>query len=178
MTLPATLPQHRLNPGDDYAGAVVDTVSPLTLRCTGLTGDGCDARFPYDARRAARAARRGTRLTCPGCELDAAKALLSGRFDANRAPARGTATADLLKTAASYFGGKEFTYSQLVVSAWQENRQRWGLPNFEQLFPDANKVKVELCSTRPGGFSRFLVKVRPNTYKLTPEALKAARAIA
>jgi hypothetical protein len=58
-----------------------------------------------------------------------------------------------------------FTFEELLVAAWQEDNQSWGLRGFEATHPDSERIHREL--DRRGKSSKGLVelgwleKVRP-----------------
>jgi len=73
---------------------------------------------------------------------------------------------------------KEFTFEDLLVSAWKKDKQAWGLRGYEQDHPDGEKMHREVDSR--GGANKgivalgFLEKVQPRIYRLTTSGLAAA----
>lgn len=71
--------------------------------------------------------------------------------------------------------GKTFTFEELLVAAWREDKHSWGLRGFETEHPDSERIHRELDSR--GGNSKGLVelgwldKVRPRVYRMTLKGL-------
>ena len=80
--------------------------------------------------------------------------------------------ADDLTTA----GNQEFSEWDLTVAAWSRDRFRFGLRGYAQSYPDHKRVMMEIMGQKPSSpvMQRFLTKVRPNYYKLTPLGKSAA----
>jgi hypothetical protein len=74
--------------------------------------------------------------------------------------------ADDLTTA----GNLEFSEWDLTVAAWSRDRFRFGLRGYAQSYPDHKRVMMEIMGQKPSSpiNQRFLTKIRPNYYKLTP----------
>lgn len=153
----------RYGPGADLLGCVVvsDDGERVILRCD------CGAAFAPT-----REELDGDNiLCCPACERSMAEF-----FEAERRasmPPRGRC-ATLLRAAAP-FGDKPFHLSVLIVAAWRLDPRGFGLAGYETRHPDSNKVKAEVCHKRPGGFRRFVDKVRANTFRLNGLGLAAAK---
>jgi hypothetical protein len=70
---------------------------------------------------------------------------------------------------------KTFTFEELLVAAWKQDNQSWGLRGFESEHPDSERIHRELDSR--GKNSKGLVelgwldKVRPRVYRLTLKGL-------
>jgi hypothetical protein len=70
---------------------------------------------------------------------------------------------------------KTFTFEELLVAAWRQDKQSWGLRGFEGEHPDSERIHRELDSR--GKNSKGLVqlgwldKVRPRVYRLTLKGL-------
>jgi hypothetical protein len=70
---------------------------------------------------------------------------------------------------------KTFTFEELLVAAWRQDPQSWGLRGFEAKHPDSERIHRELDSR--GKNSKGLVqlgwldKVRPRVYRLTLKGL-------
>lgn len=84
----------------------------------------------------------------------------------------------LLLAAVQCSGGdtdKTFTFEELLVAAWKQDNQSWGLRGFETEHPDSERIHRELDSR--GKNSKGLVelgwlgKVRPRVYRLTLKGL-------
>lgn len=92
---------------------------------------------------------------------------------------RMSARQEVLLAAAELAGYKtdvEFTEWALTVKAWELNHHRWGLPGFEDRFPDHKRVMNELMAA---GTERivgrgWLDRPRPNHYLLTASGLAQA----
>jgi hypothetical protein len=67
-------------------------------------------------------------------------------------------------------GNHEFTEWDLTVAAWSRDRLRFGLRGYAQSYPDHKRVMMEIMGHKPANpvVQKFLEKVRPNTYRLTP----------
>jgi hypothetical protein len=71
--------------------------------------------------------------------------------------------------------GKAFTFEQLLVAAWREDKHSWGLRGFETEHPDSERIHRELDSR--GKNSKGLVelgwldKIRPRVYRMTLKGL-------
>jgi len=76
---------------------------------------------------------------------------------------------------------KQFTFEDLLVSAWGKDKAAWGLRGYEQDHPDGEKMHREVDSR--GGANKgmvalgFLEKVQPRIYRLTPSGLTEASAL-
>lgn len=70
---------------------------------------------------------------------------------------------------------KTFTFEELLVAAWSQDKHSWGLRGFEMEHPDSERIHRELDSR--GKNSKGLVelgwldKVRPRVYRLTLKGL-------
>ena len=73
---------------------------------------------------------------------------------------------------------KTFTFEELLVMAWKNDRASWGLRGFEGDYPDSERIHRELDSR--GKNSKGLVelgwldKPRPRVYRLTLKGLAEA----
>jgi hypothetical protein len=84
----------------------------------------------------------------------------------------------LLFAAVECSGGdtsEAFTFEELLVKAWGQDRHSWGLRGFEAIHPDSERIHRELDSR--GKNSKGLVelgwleKVRPRVYRMTLKGL-------
>lgn len=84
----------------------------------------------------------------------------------------------LLLAAVQCSGGetdKTFTFEELLVAAWKQDNQSWGLRGFESEYPDSERIHRELDSR--GKSSKGLVelgwldKVQPRVYRLSLKGL-------
>jgi hypothetical protein len=84
----------------------------------------------------------------------------------------------LLFAAVECSGGdtrKTFTFEELLVKAWEQDRHSWGLRGFEAEHPDSERIHRELDSR--GKNSKGLVelgwvdKARPRVYRITLKGL-------
>jgi hypothetical protein len=70
---------------------------------------------------------------------------------------------------------KTFTFEELLVAAWKQDNQSWGLRGFESDYPDSERIHRELDSR--GKNSKGLVelgwldKIQPRVYRLTLRGL-------
>jgi hypothetical protein len=67
-------------------------------------------------------------------------------------------------------GQAEFSEWDLTVAAWSRDRLRFGLRGYAQTYPDHKRVMMEIMGNKasnPVGL-KYLEKVRPNYYRLTP----------
>jgi hypothetical protein len=73
-------------------------------------------------------------------------------------------------------GKDEFTEFDLTVAAWSIDRFRFGLRGYAQSYPDHKRVMMEIMGQKPSSpvVNKYLEKVRPNVYKLTPAGKSAA----
>ena len=62
-----------------------------------------------------------------------------------------------------------FTTAELVVAAWQRDKQRFGLPGFSSHHPSSHRVSMEIMGKKTNNplVNGFMEKVRPNFYRLT-----------
>lgn len=67
-------------------------------------------------------------------------------------------------------GQQEFSEWELTVAAWSRDPSRFGLRGFAQTYPDHKRVTMEIMGQKPHSpvQQKFIEKVRPNTYRLTP----------
>ena len=70
---------------------------------------------------------------------------------------------------------KTFTFEELLVAAWKQDNQSWGLRGFETEHPDSERIHRELDSRGKNGKGLvelgWLDKVRPRVYRLTLKGL-------
>lgn len=73
-------------------------------------------------------------------------------------------------------GNQEFSEWDLTVAAWSLDRFRFGLRGYAQSYPDHKRVMMEIMGQKPSSpiQQKYLEKVRPNYYKLTPLGRTAA----
>src|SRR5262249_50682620 len=75
---------------------------------------------------------------------------------------------------------RTFAMEDLVVWAWKSDKQAWGLRNYEEDYPDSDKLQKEMGSR--GGDQKGLVdlgffeRVGRRVYRLPPAGLAAAAA--
>ena len=67
-------------------------------------------------------------------------------------------------------GASEFTEWDLTVSAWQRDRDRFGLRGYQTTYPDHKRVMMEIMGKKPQNpiLLGLMEKIRPNHYRLTP----------
>lgn len=67
-------------------------------------------------------------------------------------------------------GNEEFSEWDLTVAAWARDRFRFGLRGYAQSYPDHKRVMMEIMGQKPSSpvIQKFMLKVRPNFYRLTP----------
>ncbi|MGL6097893.1 MAG: hypothetical protein ACRC7O_19085 [Fimbriiglobus sp.] len=67
-------------------------------------------------------------------------------------------------------GNVEFSEWDLTVSAWARDRFRFGLRGYAQSYPDHKRVMMEIMGQKPHSpvQQKYLEKIRPNFYRLTP----------
>lgn len=73
-------------------------------------------------------------------------------------------------------GNQEFSEWDLTVAAWSIDRFRFGLRGYAQSYPDHKRVMMEIMGQKPSSpvQQKYLEKVRPNYYRLTPLGRTAA----
>jgi hypothetical protein len=73
-------------------------------------------------------------------------------------------------------GNHEFSEWDLTVAAWSLDRFRFGLRGYAQSYPDHKRVMMEIMGQKVSSpvQQKYLEKVRPNFYKLTPLGKTAA----
>jgi hypothetical protein len=73
-------------------------------------------------------------------------------------------------------GNQEFSEWDLTVAAWARDRFRFGLRGYAQTYPDHKRVMMEIMGQKPHSpvQQKFIEKVRPNYYRLTPLGKSAA----
>lgn len=70
---------------------------------------------------------------------------------------------------------KSFTAEELLVRAWEVDKNAWGLRGFEQLYPDPEKMNKELERRSTSLVrTRMLIRVSPLIYRLSPVGLSTA----
>ena len=76
---------------------------------------------------------------------------------------------------------KTFTMEDLVVYAWNNDKRTWGLRGYEDRYPDSDKLQKEMGTRGPGLQGvvdlRWLERVQPRVYRLTPAGLAAASSL-
>lgn len=163
-------------PGDEVAGCVVTGDGPLyahsdhaviRLVCP------CQVQFAATVGTVAAAERRRQNLTCPGCAPPAPPPPVGPLSH------KDLSVRDVILLAAldlSVAGNSVFSEWDLTVAAWSLNRKMFGMPGYEQSYPNHKRVSVELVATRPGApvFNRYLTRVRPSFYTLTALGRKNA----
>ncbi len=80
--------------------------------------------------------------------------------------------ADDLTTA----GKEEFSEWDLTIAAWSRDRNRFGLRGYSQSYPDHKRVMMEIMGQKASSpiVQKYMTKVRPNYYRLTPQGRAAA----
>jgi len=73
-------------------------------------------------------------------------------------------------------GQQEFSEWDLTVAAWSLDRFRFGLRGYAQSYPDHKRVMMEIMGQKPSSpvQQKYLEKLRPNYYRLTPLGKAAA----
>ena len=76
-------------------------------------------------------------------------------------------------------GKQEFSEWDLTVAAWALDRFRFGLRGYAQSYPDHKRVMMEIMGQKASSpvQQKFLEKIRPNFYRLTPLGKSAAARI-
>jgi len=132
-------------------------------------------RATHDAIREAIDTERP--VSCPLCEaqrkaeqprpLTAADAIL-------------LAAADLHVVRVARGESTEFTEWELTVAAWQREPQRFGLRGYAEHHPDHKRVTMEIMGQKPSSpvVQKYIERLRPNTYRLTPTGAVRAKALA
>lgn len=70
---------------------------------------------------------------------------------------------------------KSFTAEDILVRAWEKDKNAWGLRGYEQDHPDPEKMYKELERRDKGLVGQGLLeRVRPLIYRITPAGLAAA----
>ncbi len=84
--------------------------------------------------------------------------------------------AQLVLLAAAGIEAEEFTEWELTVACWKMDPERFGMRGFEDKYPDHKRVAMELMGAKPSNpvQQRFMAKVRPNVYRVTPLGRVAA----
>jgi hypothetical protein len=74
-------------------------------------------------------------------------------------------------------GQPEFSEWDLTVESWRLDNGRFGLKGYAQTYPDHKRVMMEIMGNKPSSpvQQKYLEKVRPNTYRLTPLGKAAAQ---
>lgn len=74
-------------------------------------------------------------------------------------------------------GRTEFSEFDLTVAAWKRDKIKFGLRGYSELYPDHKRVMMEIMGQKPNSpvYRRLIEKIRPNTYRLTPQGREAAR---
>ncbi len=75
---------------------------------------------------------------------------------------------------------KSFTAEELLVRAWERNKQAWGLRGYEEVYPDSAKLFKELdAHAGKQGIvgSGKLEKLHHRVYRLTPAGLATASSL-
>lgn len=67
-------------------------------------------------------------------------------------------------------GAAEFSEWDLTVASWSRDRFRFGLRGYAQTYPDHKRVMMEIMGAKASNpiSQKFMEKVRPNYYRLTP----------
>ncbi len=72
-------------------------------------------------------------------------------------------------------GQTPFSAEALVVSAWQQFPQTFGLKNFTELYPDSNKVLASIMGEKGLARKGWLLKMGQKQYALTREGRQVVR---
>ena len=87
-------------------------------------------------------------------------------------PQKLTASETVLLAAADLAaaGKQEFSEWDLTVAAWALDRLRFGLRGYAQSYPDHKRVMMEIMGQKASSpvQQKYLEKIRPNVYRLTP----------
>ena len=75
-------------------------------------------------------------------------------------------------------GVEQWCESILVIEAWKEFPDTFGLDGFRKEYPDNNTVRVSLCGANGLIGKGYLDRVAPKTYRLTKDGAKAVKLIA
>jgi hypothetical protein len=67
-------------------------------------------------------------------------------------------------------GADDFSEWDLTVAAWNRDRHRFGLRGYSNIYPDHKRVMMEIMGNKASNpiLLRFMEKMRPNHYRLTP----------
>ena len=142
------------------------TTAPVTCRTCGQTSE-----IPHEDIREASEADRPP--PCPVCEA---------RHKAMRPTAADVvllAAAELHSLRLIHGDPTEFSEWDLSVAAWQRDPKRFGLRGYADRHPDHKRVTMEIMGQKPSSpvVQKLMVKVRPNTYRLTPAGVAQAEAL-
>ncbi|MBA4191208.1 MAG: hypothetical protein C0467_24775 [Planctomycetaceae bacterium] len=76
-------------------------------------------------------------------------------------------------------GKEEFSEWDLTIAAWSRDRNRFGLRGYAQSYPDHKRVMMEIMGQKASSpiVHKYMIKVRPNTYRLTALGRTAATRI-
>jgi len=87
-------------------------------------------------------------------------------------PQKLTASETVLLAAADLTaaGKQEFSEWDLTVAAWALDRLRFGLRGYAQSYPDHKRVMMEIMGQKASNpvQQKYMEKIRPNIYRLTP----------
>lgn len=73
----------------------------------------------------------------------------------------------------------EFSEWELTLAAWRHDPKRFGLRGYADTHPDHKRVSMEIMGQKPSSpvVMGFMVRVRPNTYQLTPAGVARAEVL-
>lgn len=89
---------------------------------------------------------------------------------------RDTATGILL-VAMHNIGKKEIDESDIVIESWRLCQKRFGLLGYNTIYPDANRVRVELVRSKPLMKLGYIERVGKRKYRVTPRGHFVAKAL-
>ena len=164
--------------------ATEPTTAPVTCRMCGQTSE-----IPHDEIREASEADRPP--PCPVCEGQpkAPKAVQYPKrrlpppvvvpFACTAAEAVLLAAAELHSLRLIHGDPTEFSEWDLSVAAWQRDPKRFGLRGYADRHPDHKRVSMEIMGQKTSSpvVQGFMVKVRPNYYRLTAAGVARAEVI-
>ena len=73
-------------------------------------------------------------------------------------------------------GHQEFSEWELTVASWARDGNRFGLRGYAHAYPDHKRVMMEIMGQKPHSpvQLKFIEKIRPNYYRLTPHGKAAS----
>lgn len=149
----------------------------VVVGCAGPgNGKKCPARLVMTRDELREINDKGDSVRCPGCER---KRKEGDRKDAARNAKGWMTVADTILLAFLDVPGAALGRPQHVngvaVAAWHLDRQRLGLKGFERLYPDKNRVLMDVVKMVKVG---LLERITPNVYRMTEAGRTRAAVLA